>query len=157
MIKEATKDKGFLLLLFLVFLGAIWFCVDGYHRFQFRQDVQIKNIELYYLEEGKIKGKAFFVNEKQKGEMERYLANHMFLIKEKKSQKREVNLQEKMPILSLIVWNGSEQSQYEVLMAKGIKTIRIVDLSKKGKKKFYYLKDNNWEELFYVFFEQQGM
>ena len=62
-----------------------------------------------------------------------------------------------MPILSLIVWNGSEQSQYEVLMAKGIKTIRIVDLSKKGKKKFYYLKDNNWEELFYVFFEQQGM
>ena len=149
---EQKNNSWLILLTLLVLGGAIIFCIDGYKRFQFGQDLDVVSIEMGHFGEDAQKSIYLKQTKETEEEMIQYLSQHVFI----KSKDKNWNVQkqgEKTPYLSVIVQEGDEQeNQYRIRMAKGENRVGITSLDEKNSKEVMYeLMKKDWEKFRSVF------
>ncbi|HCO29303.1 MAG TPA: hypothetical protein DIT54_07835 [Lachnospiraceae bacterium] len=149
---EQKNNSWLVLLTLLVLGGAIIFCIDGYKRFQFGQDLDVVSIEMGHFGEDAQKSIYLKQTKETEEEMIQYLSQHVFI----KSKDKNWNVQkqgEKTPYLSVIVQEGDEQeNQYRIRMAKGENRVGITSLDEKNSKEVMYeLMKKDWEKFRSVF------
>lgn len=149
---EQKNNSWLILLTLLVLGGAIIFCIDGYKRFQFGQDLDVVSIEMGHFGEDAQKSIYLKQTKETEEEMIQYLSQHVFI----KSKDKNWNVQkqgENTPYLSVIVQEGDEQeNQYRIRMAKGENRVGITSLDEKNSKEVMYeLMKKDWEKFRSVF------
>ena len=150
---EQRNNNWLIVLTLIVFGGAIVFCIDGYKRFQFGQDLDVLEIQCGYLDSESNDMTQLELLENQEEKMIDYLSKHVFIKTKRKGWNRE-ELEEKTVALSIIVKEGDEQgNRYRLRVIDGEKEVGITSLDEVGAKEvFYELIEKDWEAFQEVFF-----
>ena len=150
---EQKNNKWLIILTFIVFGGAVLFCMDGYKRFQFSQDLDVLEIEANHFGNNENQAIQLDLDEDKEQQMIDYLSKHVF-IKSKIKTWNQIEGKEKVVMLSIIVKEGDEQgNRYRLQVVDGQKEVGITSLDEVGtKEEFYELVEKDWENFQDVFF-----
>lgn len=158
---EQKNNKWLIVLTLIVFGGAILFCMDGYKRFQFSQDLDVLEIRTNYFGEKEEKEIQLELEEEKEVRMIDYLSKHVF-IKSKKKTWDSQNIEHPTLSLSIIVKEGDEQgNRYQLRVVDGQKEVGITSLDEDGaKEELYELIQKDWEkfqDIFFAYFQDASI